>query len=325
MLTRRTLLASGAALLATGRFPSVAAGAYPSRPITIIVPTPPGSNAEVVLRLVGDRLTASLGQPIVIEHRPGAGGLIGARVVAGAAPNGYTLLFSTPGPLVVSTAVYRNPGYDPRTSFAPIATLFSSPQMLVVDPSIPVSSVAELVSYAKANPGRLHFGSPGYGTQPHLLGEMLRLMTDIQITHVPYKGPAEAIRDLLAGQVQMYFETIALLLPFVESGQLRALAVADQTRTPQLPQVRTTGESGYAAIQAVFWSGVLAPAGTPDAIVAKLNREINAALAARELEESLAKLSAKTKIGSPTDFAAFIESETRKWSGITTAAGIRVE
>jgi tripartite-type tricarboxylate transporter receptor subunit TctC len=315
--------AIGVGLLATE---PTAAQMYPTRPITLILPFPPGATSDVVVRFLADRLTVSLGQPVVIDHRPGgAGGTVGVKSVASADPDGHTLLLSSAGPLVVAPLIYKNLGYDPVKAFLPVATILSSPQLLVVNPAVPAKSMQELVAYAKANPGKINFASPGYGTQPHLLGEMLRLMARVDITHVPYKGPAQIITDLVAGQVQMDFETIALLLPHVEAGKLRALALADETRSPQLPNVPTTTESGFAKLQATFWIGILAPSGTSPGIVNKLNGAINEVLRSKELEATLARLSAKPKIGSQQDFAAFMAAETRKWSEVVTAAGVRVD
>jgi tripartite-type tricarboxylate transporter receptor subunit TctC len=266
-----------------------AAQTYPTRPITMILPFPPGNTSDIVVRALADQMMAKLGQPVVIDHRPGgAGGTIGAKTV-------------------------------------PIATLFSSPQLLVVDPRLPVNSMQELVAYAKANPGKISFASPGYGTQPHLLGEMLRLTAAIEITHVPYRGPAQIITDLIAGQVQMDFETITLLLPHVEAGKLKALALADTVRSPQLPNVPTTIESGFPKLQATFWSGVLAPAGTPANVVGKLNATINDIMRSRELAAILGNLSAKPKVGTPQDFAAFMTVETEKWAAVVKGANIRVD
>ena len=212
----------------------------------------------------------------MIENRPGgAGGTVGAKSVAVAEPDGYTLLFSSPGPLVTAAAVYKSLDYDPIRSFAPIAMLIYAPQMLVVHPSVPANSLPEFVAYAKSNPGKITFGSSGYGTQPHMLGEMLKLAADIDIIHIPYRGAGQSVTDLVAGQVQMIFETTAILLPHVEGGRLRALAVATDKRSALLPDVPTTAESGYPKLMASFWSGLLAPAGTPAAIVEKLNGAVN--------------------------------------------------
>jgi tripartite-type tricarboxylate transporter receptor subunit TctC len=327
MLSRRQLLSRALALgVPTVIARPASAQAYPSRPVKIIIPFGPGGPTEFIIRLVADRLTAMLGQPFVIENRPGgAGGTVGAKSVAVAEPDGYTLLFSSPGPLVTAAAVYKNLDYDPIKSFAPIAVLIYAPQMLVVHPALPARSVAELVTYAKANPGKVTFGSSGFGTQPHILGEMLKLAAGINIVHVPYRGAGQSVTDLLAGQVQMIFETTAILLPHVEGARLRALAVATEARSPLLPEVPTTAESGYPKIIASFWSGLLAPAGTPAAIVEKLNAAANEILRSKEAQAGLARLGAEARIGAPRDFAAFIAAETPRWAAIASETGIKVE
>ena len=324
---RLIALAAGvAASLVTLAAGPAAAQTYPNRPVKIIVPFAPGGPTEFIIRLTADRLTAMLGQPFVIENRPGgAGGTVGAKSVASSDPDGYTLLFSSPGPLVTAAAVYKNLDYDPVKSFAPIAMLIYAPQMLVVHPSVPANSLPELVDYAKRNPGKVSFGSSGYGTQPHMLGEMLKLAAGIDIIHVPYRGAGQSVADLLAGQVQMIFETTAILLPHVESGKLRALAVASAVRSPLLANVPTTAESGYPKLVASFWSGLLAPAGTPAPVVAKLNAAVNEILKSKEAQTGLARLSAEAKIGSPQDFAAFIAAETPRWAAIANETGIKVD
>ena len=329
MLSKRDLLSACAALgfgaLAVGRAAAQAA-AYPSRPIKIVIPFGPGGPTEFILRLIADRLTAMLGQAVVVENRPGgAGGTVGAKSVAVAEPDGYTLLFSSPGPLVTAAAIYKNLDYDPIKSFAPIAMVIYAPQMLAVHPSMPVNSLPELVAYAKANPGKITFGSSGHGTQPHLLGEMLKVMAGVDIVHVPYRGAGRSVTDVLAGQVQMIFETTAILLPHVESGKLRALAVAAEARSPLLPGVPTTAENGYPKLIASFWSGLLAPAGTPAAIVEKLNGAVNDILKSKEAQAGLARLSAEAKIGSPQDFAAFIATEAPRWAAIANETGVKVD
>jgi tripartite-type tricarboxylate transporter receptor subunit TctC len=327
MLVKRVVQISVLAIaVAVTAAVNATAQSYPTRPITIIVPFPPGGNSDLVIRHLADRLSVSLNQPVIVENRAGgAGGTVGTRAFASANPDGYTLLFIPPAPLVTAPLIYKNLGYDPVRSFAPVAMVFSIPQMLVINPTLPVKSMEQLVSHAKANPGKISFATPGFGTQPHLLGEMFRLMTDINIVHVPYKGPAQAVTDLLAGQVQMYFDTVALFLPHIEAGKLTALAVADERRSPQLPAVPTTTESGFPTLQSTFWAGIIAPIGTPASIVGKLNVTINEILKSPELEASLAKINAKPKVGSPEDFAMFMAAETQKWTKVINSAGIRAD
>ena len=327
MLSKRSFLSAVAALACTalnaGR---AAAQAYPNRPVKIVIPFAPGGPTEFILRLIADRLTTALGHAFIIENRPGgAGGTVGAKSVAVAEPDGYTLLFSSPGPLVTAAAIYKNLDYDPIKSFTPIAMVIYAPQMLAVHPSMPVNSLPELIAYAKSNPGKVAFGSSGHGTQPHLLGEMLKVMAGVDIVHVPYRGAGRSVTDVVAGQVQMIFETTAILLPHIQSGKLRALAVAAEARSPLLPWVPTTAENGYPKLTASFWSGVLAPAGTPAAIVAKLNGAINEILKSKEAQDGLARLSAEARIGSPQDFAAFIASETPRWAAIANETGVKVD
>jgi tripartite-type tricarboxylate transporter receptor subunit TctC len=302
---------------------SAAAQTYPLRPITIVIAFPPGGPSEGVTRLMAERLSVSLGQPVVIENRPGgAGGSVGTKAVAGATPDGHTLL---PGALVVAPLIYRNIGYDPVKAFTPIAMIMSIPQMLVVHPTLAVNSLQEFVAYAKANPGKINFPSPGYGTQPHLLGEMFKWMAGVEIIHVPYKGPAQMVTDLMAGQVQMSFENIGYVLPHIEAGKLKALVIADEVRDPRLSGVPTTIESGFPKLQGTFWMGIVAPAGVPPAIFRRLNAEINAVMKTREAEAMLARLSATAKPGSPEDFAAFMAAETEKWAAVVKAANIRAD
>jgi len=299
---------------------------YPNKLIRIVAPFPAGGPTDGAARLIADRLAAVLGQTIVVENRPGgAGGTVGVKSVASADPDGYTLLFTPPGPLVAAPAIYRNVGYDPAKAFAPVAAIFSSPQILVAHPAVPATSMQELIAHAKANPGKVSYASPGFGTQPHLLGEMLKLMTGADIVHVPYKGSAPVLADLIGGQVQIFFDAASFLLPHVASGKLKVLAIADEKRLPQLPGTPTTIEAGFGKLQATYWVGVLAPAGTPPAIVERLNAAINEVMKSKAMEETLAKLVATARPGSPQDFASFIAAESRRWSETINAANIRAD
>jgi tripartite-type tricarboxylate transporter receptor subunit TctC len=234
-------------------------------------------------------------------------------------------MFSTPGPIVVSPAMNRNAGYDAVKSFAPVAIVSQSPLLLVIHPSVPAKTVKELVAYATANPGKVHFPSPGFGTQPHLVGEMFKSMTGLDIAHVPYRGSAPAVTDLLAGQMQIYFDNFANLLQHVEIGKLRAIAVTGDARSPQLPDVATMAESGYGGIAATYWNGLLAPAGTPAAVVARLNAAVNQALATPEVSAALKKLGSDPKIGTSQEFADFIADEARRWGKVVRDANIKVD
>jgi tripartite-type tricarboxylate transporter receptor subunit TctC len=322
MLSRRDVLVVGLAL------PALAAGtaaSYPSRPIKMIVPYPPGG-ADVMARLLADRLVAALGQPVIVENRGGGGGgTVGTKVVATAEPDGHTLLFTSPGPLTTSAAVYKNLDYDPIRSFAPIATIAVSPFLVVVHASVPATTMQELIAYAKANPGKISFASVGHGTLPHLFGEMLKQRTGIEMIHVPYRGSGAAITDLLAGQVQMYIDNTRNILAFVQAGKLRALAVTSETRAPELPALPTMPESGYPEFLATYWNGVLAPAATPRAIVDQLSAVINASLETPEMRASVTKLGMTPKIASPQEFAALIGAELDKWTAVARAANIKVD
>jgi tripartite-type tricarboxylate transporter receptor subunit TctC len=317
------ILATGIGLAGADRLP---AQTFPSHPIKIIVPYPAGGPTDVLARLVADKLSAALGQSIIVEDRPGgAGGTVGAKLVSGAEPDGYTLLISQVGALTISPSIYQGPGADVSKAFAPVALVAVSPQLLTVTPSLPVTSVAELIAFAKGNPGKVNFGSAGVGSQPHVLGELLKLVAGINLAHIPYRGSAPAITDLLAGNIQMMFDTPVVMLPHIQGGLLRALAITSPTRSPQLPDVPTMIESGLPRLQANLWSGLLAPAGTPAAVVARLNATFNAVMNTPEMKASLSKLGAEPKAMSPEEFGAFLAAETRKWSAVVAEAGIKPE
>jgi tripartite-type tricarboxylate transporter receptor subunit TctC len=298
-------------------------GSYPSRPIKLITPFTPGGPVDVMARLVADRLSNNLGT-VVVDNRPGAGGTIGSRFAATAEPDGYTLLLGTSTTLAASPALYRNIGYDPIRSFTPVAMVSSVPMALVVAPSVPAKTVGELIAYAKAHPGKLNYGAPT-GVLPHLTAEMFKHAADVDIVHVPYKGAATAINDLLSGQIDLAFEPYSVLLGHIHEGRVRALAVTGPTRSAELPDIPTMIESGLAGFTSVSWSGVVAPTGTPAEIVARLNAAVNAGLATPEIQARLARLGAAPMTGTPEDFAALIAAETPKWAAVIKAAGIRIE
>jgi tripartite-type tricarboxylate transporter receptor subunit TctC len=299
---------------------------YPNKLIRMVAPFPAGGPTDGAARLIADRLSAVLGQTIVVENRPGgAGGTVGVKSAASADPDGYTLLFTPPGPLVSAPAIYRNVGYDPAKAFSPVAAVFSSPQILVVGAGVPATSMRELVAHAKANPGKVSYASPGFGTQPHLLGEMFKQIAGIDMVHVPYKGSAPVLTDLIAGQVQVFFDAASFLLPHVASGKLRVLAVADAQRIAQLADTPTTVEAGFPKLQASYWVGVLVPAGTPADVIARLNAAINEVMTAPAMAETLTRLVATARPGSPQDFGAFIATESKKWSETINAANIRAD
>jgi tripartite-type tricarboxylate transporter receptor subunit TctC len=296
---------------------------YPTRAIKIIVPFPAGGASDVMARLLADRLSPALGQTVIVENRPGgAGGSIGAKAVATADPDGYTLLLWPLEVLTQAPLVYRNIDYEPK-SFAPIALLMSSANALVVHPSVPVRSLQELATYAKANPGKIRFGSPGFGTTPHLVGEIFRRITGAEVIHVPYRGSAPAINDLLAAQVQMYMDSLTVLLALIEAGNLRPLAVASDVPSPYLPDVPTTVASGFPTLQTVYRLGLYAPPDTPANIVEMLNRSVNDALKSTNIQQGLRKLGADAMGGSAQSFAAFMLANAKASAEMVAAAGVQ--
>jgi tripartite-type tricarboxylate transporter receptor subunit TctC len=323
MSTKRAVLcalACAAVLLAAADAQSQP---YPSKPIRMIVPFPPGGPIDVMGRLVGERLSQGIGQTVVIENRPGAGAMIGSKAAASAEPDGYTLLFGSSGSLAVTPALYKNAGYDPVKSFAPVAAVSEGTMLLAAHPAMP-KNVTALIAHAKANPGKLNYGS-GLGTPPHIALGLFRLMTKTDVLYVPYQGAAPAITDLMAGRLHFIFDSPGVLLPHIQAGKLTALAVTSPKRSADLPDVPTMAESGYPDFLMTFWTGVVAPAGTPAPVVEQLNRAINDGLSSDEMKKSLARFHVGPKPGSPQDFAAFVASESKKWAGVISAAGIKVE
>ena len=300
------------------------AQSYPTKTIKLVVPFGPGGPTDVSARLVS-QMVQSLGQNVVIENRPGAGGATGTKSVATSDPDGYTLLIGTSATLGVVPALVKNPGYDPIKSFAAIAKVLDSTTILVVHPSFPANSVLELIAYAKANPGKLSYASAGAGNQTQLAAELLLARAGIKAVHVPYKSGAEMVTAVLSEQVQMTFPDVSILLPLLAEKRLKALAVTSAARHPQLPNVPTMTESGIADYVTTFWTGVIAPAGTPTAIVDALNGAISSGLKSPQAQETFARVGAVPAPGSPQDFASFIEAETQKWRAIAKTAGIAAE
>jgi tripartite-type tricarboxylate transporter receptor subunit TctC len=301
------------------------AQSYPAKTIKLVVPFGPGGPTDVAARVVSQVLQSALGQSVVIENRPGAGGATGTKSVATAEPDGTTLLIGTSATLGMVPALVRNPGYDPVTSFAPVAKISDSTTVLIVPPHFPANSIKELVAHAKAHPGKLSYASAGAGNQTHLAAELLNARTGIGAVHVPYKSGAEMVTAVLSEQVQMTFPDISILLPLIADKKIKALAVTSATRHPLLPDVPTMAESGVADYVTTFWTGVIAPAGTPADVVGKLNEAINDGLKSPVMRDSLTRFGAQPAPGSPADFAAFIASETKKWSAIAKTAGMKAE
>ncbi len=300
-----------------------AAQTYPNRPVRIVAPFPAGGGLDLVSRALGQRLSTALGQSIIIDNRSGADGMIGTEQVAKAAPDGYTLLISSTGPMVINPALNIKMPYDTLRNFAPITLVVVQPLCLVVHPSLPVKSVKELIALAKAKPGQLNYGSGGIGNGAHLAGEIFRTITSIDIVHVPYKGAAPAVVDLLAGQVQMMLNSIPVMLPFIKSAKLRALAVGADKRMAILPEVPTMRESGIAKFDANSWYGFFAPAGTPKEIVSRLNYESAKILRSQEMRDFMSPQGAEAIGDSPEEFSAHIRSELAKWAQAVKTAGVR--
>jgi tripartite-type tricarboxylate transporter receptor subunit TctC len=298
---------------------------YPAKPVRLVVPFPAGGTTDILARAAAQRLSETLGQQVIVDNRPGAGGNIGSELVARAAPDGYTLLMGTVGTHAINVSLYPKLPYDPVKDFTPIVLVAGVPNVLVVNPSLPAQSVAELIAYAKANPGKLNFASSGSGTSIHLSGELFKVLTGVQMTHVPYKGSAPALTDLVGGQVQLMFDNLPSSLAFIKAGKLRALAVTSKTRAAALPEVPTMVEAGVPDFEASSWFGMLAPAGTPRDIVVRINAEVAKWLATPEAREKLAGQGAIAAGGSSEDFARHIASETAKWAKVVKASGAKVE
>lgn len=326
MIRRRSL--AGLLAGAVGLPGASAQGAFPSKPLRIVVPFTPGGSSDVLARAIGVEISRSLQQPVVIENVPGAGGSLGAEKAARAPADGYTLLMGHIGTLAVNPALYPKLPYDPVRSFAPVAWVARVPNLLVVHPSVPAKDLKELVAYAKANPGRLNYGSGGNGSAAHTTMEYFKLRTGTSILHIPYRGTAPSVNDLLAGQVQVLFTGVPALLPHVRAGRIRALAVSSPQRLALLPEVPTVAESGVAGtkgFEADQWYGLVAPAGTPADVVALLNRHVNQALTSEEVRTRLAAEGAEATPASPEAFGQLIARELPRWDRVVKAARIQLD
>ena len=302
-----------------------AAQPYPSKPIRLVVPFPAGGTTDILAREVGQRLSLSLGQPVVIDNRPGAAGNIGSELVAKSAPDGYTLLMATVGTHAINPNLYARMPYDHVKDFAPVVLVAGVPNVLEVTPSLPVHSVADLIKLAKEKPGQINFASSGSGTSIHLSGELFKTMAGVDMTHVPYKGSAPAITDLIGGQVQVMFDNLPSSLQQIKAGKLRAIAVTSAQRAPALPDIPTIAESGLPGFEATSWFGIVAPAGTPPTIIARINADVNQWLQSPEAKEKLLAQGAVAAGGSPEQFAAYIHAETEKWARVVKASGAKVD
>ncbi len=296
---------------------------YPTKPVTIVVPFAPGGPTDITARALGSELTKLLGQQFMVENKPGAGSRLGAKQVAAAAPDGYTLLWGSDSSLVIAPLLYKDAGYDGEKSFAPVSLGASSPLLIVVGAEVPAKSLQELVALARREPGKLNFASAGSGSSPHMAGEMLKAAAGIDLVHVPYKGGAPARDAVLAGDAQLTFLPIAVVGPFIAAGKLRALAVADTKRHALLPEVPTTAEAGMPGVVSTAWFGLVAPAGPPPAIVNKLSEAMRKAVAAPETRERFAKLGFDAVGSTPSEFATFMAEERARYKRVVDAAGIR--
>ena len=304
---------------------ALAQDAYPSKPVRIIVPYPAGGPADLLPRVVGDKLSQKWGQPVIVENKPGASGNIGMAEGARAAPDGYTLVLAPTGNLTVNPSLFPNLPFDVARDFTPVTLLGESPNVLVVHTTVPVKSFAELLAYAKANPDKLNFASPGEGSGAHLAGELLKMQAGIKATHVPYKGMAPAVNDLLGGNVQMMFAGISTAVQHVKTGKLVALAMAGPRRHPQLPDVPTVAESGLPGFDVTSWYGIVVRAGTPPAVVQKIQRDMAEALQLEDVKAKLAAAGLEPVGNTPEQFAAVIRAETQKWGDIVRKAGIKAQ
>jgi len=323
LIGRRAFMAGTAASILTRT--GAIADDYPSRPVTLIIPFPPGGSTTIVIRSVSDKLGEALGQQIVIDNRAGAGGTVGTKSLAKAEPDGYTIGLGYSGTLAIGPNLYPNVGYDPRKDFVPIGRIGTAPNTMVVHPSFPAKTVAELIAYAKANPGKVNYGSAGVGTVSHICGEYFATAAGIKLVHVPYKGTGPALTDLIGGHIPMAFAPIPATYENHKGGRIRMLAVTSAKRSALAPEIPTIAESGVPGFEAVLSYGVVAPAGTPRAIIEKLNKALNDVLKSDEVRARLAREGAEPAPSTPEEYAALIDREEKQWGPIVKASGAKAE
>src|SRR3954470_10047294 len=297
---------------------------YPSRPVKLILPFPPGGPTDILGRLIAENLSVRLGQPVITENRGGAGGNVGAEAAARSAPDGYSLVLVAPS-LAISPTLYAKLNYDPIKDFAPIALVAQVPNVMVTHPSVPATTLAEFIAYARANPGKLNFGSGGLGTSNHLAGELFNLRTGAGLIHVPYKGVNLAMNGVLAGEVHLVFLGVPVPAPHIKAARLRGLAVLGRERSPLIPEGPTAAEAGLGDFDVTTWSGVLAPAGTPRPIIQRLNAELTKMMQAPDIKERLAALGTDPLTSTPEEFGAYIKQEIAKWGDVIRKAGLHAE
>jgi tripartite-type tricarboxylate transporter receptor subunit TctC len=323
-MIRSIALVAGFALACTTSMP-VAAADYPTKPITLIIGFAPGGPSDVMARILTKKMEEVLKQPFVIENRPGAGGSLAGTAVARSAPDGYTVLLATGSLLAINVSLYKNLGYDPEKDFEPISLIGMQTNVLYTHPSVPAKTLSELIAHAKANPGKLSFGSGGIGTPAHLAGELLKIEAKIDITHVPFRGTGPTLQNVIGGHVPMAFNPPSPLIPHIQSGAIRAIAITTLARTGALPDVPTVAESGFPGFEATTWHGLVAPAGTPKEVVAALHRAVHATLNDPAARKQLTDLGIDLAANSPDEFRAYIKSEIPKWAKIVQASGAKAE
>ncbi|HEX5285508.1 MAG TPA: tripartite tricarboxylate transporter substrate binding protein [Polaromonas sp.] len=313
----------GSGLLAT--VPAAAQAAYPNKTITIVVPFSAGGTTDILARIVGQALTTELGQTVVVDNRAGAGGNIGGQAAARAQADGYTLFMGTVGTHAINASLYKKMPFDPIKDFAPLTRVANVPNLLVANPAQPFKNVKELIAYGKAHPGQLNFGSSGNGTSIHLSGELFKTMAKVDMQHVPYKGSAPAMTDLLGNQIAIMFDNMPSAIQHVRSGKLRAIAVTTAKRSPELPDVPTIAEAGVPGYEATSWFGLFAPAGTPPAVISKLNTAVVKVLANSEIKKKINEQGAEVYSETPEQFAAFIQKESVKWGKVVRDSGASLD
>ena len=323
--TRRGLVLGGLALAAPALAQGGNQGDWPQRPVRMVIPYPPGGASDIIARLMAPHLTASLGQTLVVENRPGANGFIAAELVARSAPDGYTLLMGNAGPNGMGPALYgsRTP-FDPIADFAPVMAVSVVPQIMAVNPAVPVQGFPEFLAYARERSGALSYGSAGIGSAGHMAMELLKSLTGIELTHLPYRGSAPSTADLIAGVIPVNFDTVPVLLPHVQSGRVRGIAVTSLRRVPEAPELQAIAET-VPGFETVSWGGVLAPAGTPAPVIARLNAAMREAMARPDVGGALARQGIQPQSGPPEAFGDYLAAEVRKWTEVVQRMGLRPE